>query len=341
MLRITSKSGPRAGQELPPDSPDLDQGDGQGFWNNTRTLAAEAMVDWLATDPTNSDDPDILIGGDTNTYANEDPLIAQEEAGYTPLFPKESYSFVFRGQQGSLDHVLANDSLLEQFEGATKWHTNVDEPNAFEYSQRFFNPDPFRSADHDPLLIGLNLTSEPPVTPEVPANVFGTPGNDRFDSELPGESGFVGEAQNLFTGSGNDTVDVSLADGGNRIDLGSDNDTLFAGTNNRILAGSGDDILFLGNSSGNNVVTGAMGADQFWIVTDTGALATNNTITDFTAGEDVIGFANTDLSFTDLTLSQSVMGGQTRTTVTALGEELAILLNVQSTALTEANFVFA
>lgn len=337
-----SKSGPRSGQELPPDSPDLDQGDGQGFWNNTRTLAAQAMVDWLATDPTNSGDPDILIGGDTNTYAKEDPLTAQEEAGYTPLFPKESYSFVFRGQQGSLDHILANDTLLEQFTGATKWHTNVDEPNAFEYSQRFFNPDPFRSADHDPLLIGLDLTSEPPVIPELPINVFGNPGDDQFDSELPSESEFIGEGQKLFTGSGNDLVDVTLALGANRIDLGSDNDTLFAGSDNRIIAGSGNDILFLGSGNGNNVVTGGSGADQFWIVTDTGALPTNpNTITDFTAGEDVIGLANTELSFADLSISESIVSSQTRTTVTALGEELAVLLNVQSDALSEANFVFA
>ncbi|TVQ42377.1 MAG: ExeM/NucH family extracellular endonuclease [Gloeocapsa sp. DLM2.Bin57] len=334
-----SKSGPRAGQN--PDPRDLDQGDGQGFWNYTRTQAAEAMVDWLATDPTNSGDPDFLIGGDTNTYAHEDPLTAQEAAGYTPLFPKESYSFVFRGQAGSLDHMLANDSMLEQVTGATKWHINVDEPNAFEYSQRFFAPDPFRSADHDPLVIGLDLTSTP-TTPEFPTNVSGTSGDDNFDSELPGESGFIGDSQNLFTGSGNDTVDVSLAVGGNRIDLGSGDDLIFAGSDNRILAGSGDDILFLGNGNGNNVVTGGPGADQFWLVTDTGALPTNsNIITDFTPGEDVIGFANTELSFADLTLSQGIVNGQTRTTVNALGEELAILLNVSTTELSAANFVFA
>lgn len=177
--------------------------------------------------------------------------------------------------------------------------------------------------------------------PDLPSLVFGTPEADSFDSALPDERNFIGDGQTLFTGSGDDTVDVALAVGGNRIDLGSGNDTLFAGSNNRIIAGPGNDILFLGNGSGNNVVTGDMGADQFWIVTDTGALATNNTITDFTPGEDVIGLANTDLSFADLTLSEEVVSGQTRTTITALAEPLAVLLNIQATALNEANFVFA
>ena len=38
--------------------------------------AAEALVDWLATDPTGSGDPDFLIIGDLNSYAKEDPIDA-------------------------------------------------------------------------------------------------------------------------------------------------------------------------------------------------------------------------------------------------------------------------
>lgn len=51
------------------DVGDPDLGDGQGNCNGTRTMAAEALVDWLATDPTGSNDPDILILGDMNAYA--------------------------------------------------------------------------------------------------------------------------------------------------------------------------------------------------------------------------------------------------------------------------------
>jgi predicted extracellular nuclease len=58
------------------DVGDFDAGDGQGNCNGTRTLAAQAMVDWLATDPTGSGDPDFLIIGDLNSYAQEDPIDA-------------------------------------------------------------------------------------------------------------------------------------------------------------------------------------------------------------------------------------------------------------------------
>ena len=54
--------------------PNLD--DGQGNCNQARTNAAAAIADWVATDPTNSNDPDYLIIGDLNAYAHEDPLTA-------------------------------------------------------------------------------------------------------------------------------------------------------------------------------------------------------------------------------------------------------------------------
>ncbi len=56
------------------DVGDPDLGDGQGNCNGTRTLAAQALVDWLATDPTGSGDPDFIIMGDLNSYAMEDPI---------------------------------------------------------------------------------------------------------------------------------------------------------------------------------------------------------------------------------------------------------------------------
>ena len=61
---------------------DPDTGDGQGNCNGTRTAAAEALVDWLETDPTGSGDPDFLLLGDMNAYAQEDPITAFRDAGY-------------------------------------------------------------------------------------------------------------------------------------------------------------------------------------------------------------------------------------------------------------------
>ncbi len=145
---------------------DNDAGDGQGNSNGTRTRASEDLVSWLATNPTGTTDSDYLIIGDINAYAKEDPITTLETAGYKNLLDDTSYSYVFDGQWGSLDHSLANSSLQPQFTGAAKWHINADEPDALDYNTNFrsvtqqndlYADDFYRSSDHDPVLVGLNL----------------------------------------------------------------------------------------------------------------------------------------------------------------------------------------
>ena len=50
------------------DVGDPDTGDGQGNCNGTRNRAAQALVDWLGTDPTGSGSAESLITGDLNSY---------------------------------------------------------------------------------------------------------------------------------------------------------------------------------------------------------------------------------------------------------------------------------
>lgn len=154
-----------------------DKGDGQSCWNAGRVESAEALTAWLMTDPTNSGDPDFLIMGDLNSYMQEDPITAIEAAGYTNLLEKYvgagSYSYVFYGQFGNLDHALANTTLAQQVTGAAEWHVNADEAPALDYTEAyktenqintFYQPDPFRAADHDPLVVGLQLGTAPATT---------------------------------------------------------------------------------------------------------------------------------------------------------------------------------
>jgi predicted extracellular nuclease len=149
---------------------DADAGDGQGLSNGTRTRASQDLAAWLATNPTGTTDPDYLILGDLNAYAQEDPIKTLENAGYNNLLPDTTYSFVFNGQWGALDHALANASLNAQVSDAVKWHINADEPNVLDYNTNFksvgqqtslYSPDAFRSSDHDPLIVGLNLNTAP------------------------------------------------------------------------------------------------------------------------------------------------------------------------------------
>lgn len=145
-----------------------DANDGQGNFNGTRTRGAQALAAWLASDPTGSGDTDFLIVGDLNAYAKEDPMVALADAGYTDLAAKflgnKAYSFAFNGQLGTLDYALANDSLVSQVTGTTEWHINTDEPDAIDYNLEFnrdetlFNGQtPFRTSDHDPIIVGLEL----------------------------------------------------------------------------------------------------------------------------------------------------------------------------------------
>lgn len=149
---------------------DPDAGDGQGNCNLVRTRAAQEQLAWLATDPTGTGDPDVLILGDLNAYAKEDPVAAFEDVGFTnlqALFQGDAaYTYVFDGQWGSLDHALASPSLLGQVTGAASWAINADEPGVLDYNTNFksagqvaslYAPDAFRSSDHDPLVIGLAL----------------------------------------------------------------------------------------------------------------------------------------------------------------------------------------
>ncbi|MGA7271810.1 MAG: ExeM/NucH family extracellular endonuclease [Acidimicrobiia bacterium] len=167
---------------------DPDLGDGAGNCNLTRTAAAQALVDWLATDPTGSSDSDFLIMGDLNSYDKEAPIDAilagaDDAAGggddYTDLIHaylgENAYSYVFDGQVGYLDHALAGSDLVGEVTGTTVWHINADEPDLIDYDTSFkqpaqdalYAPDPYRASDHDPVIVGLGVCDEIAPTIEV------------------------------------------------------------------------------------------------------------------------------------------------------------------------------
>ncbi|HWA29022.1 MAG TPA: ExeM/NucH family extracellular endonuclease [Lacunisphaera sp.] len=150
-----------------------DSGDGQGNNNGLRVLESNALVAWLATDPTGSGDPDFLIIGDLNAYAHEDPLTALENAGYVNLTEAAEgvggWSYQFGGAFGHLDHALASDHLAGQVVDAATWHVNSDEPEYYDYNTEDKSPaqqainvgTPYRYSDHDPVVVGLNLQPDP------------------------------------------------------------------------------------------------------------------------------------------------------------------------------------
>jgi uncharacterized repeat protein (TIGR01451 family) len=145
---------------------DPNVGDGQGNCNLTRTSAMTVELQWLATDPTDSGDPDFLIIGDLNSYAQEDPIEVARNNGYTDLLDQYvgagAYSYIFDGASGYLDYGLANGSMASQVTGASTWQINADEPSVIDYNtdyktQDLYTDSPYRSSDHDPVIVDLNL----------------------------------------------------------------------------------------------------------------------------------------------------------------------------------------
>ncbi len=148
----------------PADSKDLDQNDGQGCFNSTRKKQAVSLMKFISTIVSNSNDSDVLIIGDLNAYGQEDPIDIVRAGGFYDL-AGNTYSYMFDGQAGSLDHALASFSMFKSSVGADKWHINCDEPLVIDYTTSFktqdlFQNNCFRSSDHDPLIAAFNMVKK-------------------------------------------------------------------------------------------------------------------------------------------------------------------------------------
>ena len=170
---------------------------------------------------------------------------------------------------------------------------------------------------------------------------IGTSGNDTALAGASSISGFDGRLDTLFTGAGDDEVDVAINSGyDNRIFTGSGLDTMYAGTrdvitggsgddwfsaeagdgnrlsgglgddtfiigssNNRALGGAGNDKFYVLGGAGTNHLNGGAGADQFWLVSEIGDRpAAKQFVMDFKVGEDKVGLQG--IAFTSISFTQ-------------------------------------
>lgn len=163
-----------------------DDGTGQGKSNPSRTVQAQALIDWSAKEF--AGEPVFLLG-DFNAYGMEDPVMKIKDAGYTEvveqLAPGAS-TFQYGGRLGSLDHIFANAAAMRMVSGAGVWDINADESIAMQYSRRNYNltdfhtSGPWAASDHDPALVGITFpgasTPQPSETPSVePSASVSTP----------------------------------------------------------------------------------------------------------------------------------------------------------------------
>lgn len=149
-----------------------DKNDGQGAWNSLRKQQAARLHAWLQSVCATAGDNDVLILGDLNANGEEDPLDVLRAAGYADQgarFHPGDYSYRLGEERGRLDHAFASGSMAAQVLAAEHWHINADEPSFCDYNvenksaaQQAINVGtPYRSSDHDPVLIGISLTPQP------------------------------------------------------------------------------------------------------------------------------------------------------------------------------------
>ncbi|PJJ73441.1 5'-nucleotidase [Diaminobutyricimonas aerilata] len=140
--------------------------DGQGQFNAERVEQATrlaGLVQGIIDDPAKSDD--VILLGDFNSYAQEDPIQVLTGAGMVDLVPTRApgqYTYTFDGELGSLDHALVTGSLAENVTGVGVWGINSAEWSDRGYSYPATEAGtPFRSSDHDPINVGISATEAP------------------------------------------------------------------------------------------------------------------------------------------------------------------------------------
>ena len=170
-----------------------DQGDGQGRSNLRRTQQAQALELFLRTVVAPNGSPNIVSVGDYNANYEEDPMDALRAAGLLIPSPPTSVSYVFNGLSGSLDHAVVTPNLANAVE-IHKWNINSVEPEFLEYDVAGAATDvssPFRSSDHDPVLIALTFSriitaTKTSGTAAPTLAVFPNPASGAFGFELRG-----------------------------------------------------------------------------------------------------------------------------------------------------------
>ena len=283
----------------------------------------------------------------------------------------DGYPFTSLTSPNRLD-LTASDSAPRT--GVASFAANGSEQDVLaEYLAANHSPaNPFTAADTaqvlDTRLQNLAVRTDAVIDPVR----VGTAGND---NTLPGSSTipvFDGRLDTIFTGAGDDEVDVAISSGyENRIFTGSGVDTIYAGTRdvitggsgddwfsaeagdgnrisgglgndtfiigsaaNRALGGAGDDKFYVLGGTATNHLNGGAGADQFWLVSEIGDRpAAKQYVMDFQAGADKVGLQG--VAFSSLSFSQ--VGADTLLKVA--GVEVGHFTNLSAASLNnQANF---
>ena len=221
----------------PPQSgnDNADIGDGQGAFNGDRTRQARLARDVRGRRCEARPETRTCSSSATSTPTPKRTRSSVlRDRGLTDLgvaLDEGRYSYVFDELSGSLDHAMSTASLTAKVTDFAHWNINAVESFAYQYDgdPALFAANPFRSSDHDPLVLGIDL-------------------EERCNGLLPTIKGT--NAAETLTGTNKDDVIMGL--GGNDQITGANGDDVVCG-------GAGDDVVDGGN--GDDVLLGGFGND--------------------------------------------------------------------------------
>ena len=209
------------GSECDEDPSGGDRLEGEGNCGFTRLQHTIQMMDWIATNPTGTANPNrVMVAGDFNAYAKERVMTEMISVrGYVDLAARdiaEPYSFQFDGNFGTLDYLMASPEMATLCRDTFEWHINSDESTLLDYNDSPLsfttsqcgekNPgerdevSAFRSSDHDPVITVCELkaptaaptssggTVHPTSSPSTPAPT-GAPSSAPTDAPTEPSSG--------------------------------------------------------------------------------------------------------------------------------------------------------
>lgn len=220
----------------------FDSGDGQGCWNGRRTEQASRLLTFIQDLQASTAARGSLVIGDLNAYGKEDPIRTLTGNGLSDLIEifsgSSDYSYVFDGEAGYLDHALATAGLRAVAANTVHWHINADEPSVIDYNVEFklsangtcgysacspdyYTASPYRSSDHDPVVVGLSLVKAINGTAGRDT-LTGTAGDDRINGLLGADTLTGGAGADVFVYTdirdGRDTIN-DFAPGTDKLDL--------------------------------------------------------------------------------------------------------------------------
>lgn len=106
-----------------------------------------------------------------DTFVNNEPLhgskgaVIKKSFGYINTVSDKhpnAFGYSYKNVVGTLDYILASPSLAPHIVDAVEWNINSPESTLFEYPSKYTGEmkkfsDPYRSSDHDPIIVSLSF----------------------------------------------------------------------------------------------------------------------------------------------------------------------------------------